>query len=99
MDYTKEGVTGRKRRAEHPSIRELRENHRIGKAILTNNETAAIVEALTILEDRLSLIPFPVGFVVALVPVEAIHEVQTIADRSQLGRTAKARPALHGNGR
>jgi hypothetical protein len=98
MSYHEEGVTGRKC-AEHPSIAELRENHRIGKAILTNNETATILEALNALEDGLSSIPFPVGFVVALVPIESIHEVQTIADRSQLGRTAKARPALHGNGR
>lgn len=83
---------------EHPSITDLRRDHRIGNAMLTNNETAAIVEAITALESGLSSIPFPVGVVPALVPAGSIHEVRTTADRSLPGRTEKAHSALRGNG-
>jgi hypothetical protein len=88
MSDNEGGVTGRERNAEHPSITELRENHRIRNALLTNNETAAILEALTALEDGLSSIPFPVGVVVALVPAESALGPQTTVDRPLARQTA-----------
>lgn len=87
MRYDKEGVTGRKR-SEHSSIRALRTDHRIGNVLLTDNETAAIVEALTSLDAGLSSIPFPVDVVVALVPAESDLGLQTTGDRSPVRQMA-----------
>lgn len=66
---------------QHSSITDLRRDHRIGNATLTNNETATIVEAITALESGLSSIPFPVGVVVALVPCGSALESRGTEDR------------------